>query len=234
MIRMKKSIPAIILIIALSGCKKQKGADDNDPPVSSETAKAFFISSAERDANNSGVKALTVFESNGSIRWKKPGRGYTPDGYATYADGIIYSSEPDMGGSNFYAYDITTGAEVWSKVGTNEYFYYPIVRNDTLFCSTKITSFANGNIAAFNAKTGALYWRKQLAYPYWGVNLLLDGNTLFFIVSISSVDSKIVSFDINTRNINWTSASLGINLASVFSKIAISSGRVIIKQVPNY
>jgi outer membrane protein assembly factor BamB len=230
----------IALIIVLSGCDKDpaiSGGGNNgggpvipDIPVpSSETVKSIFISSTERDANNFGIKALTVFDNSGNIRWKKIGRGNGTDGYTTYSNGLIFSSEPDMNGSNFYAYDINTGNDVWSKTLSSEYYYYPIVRNDTLFCSTKVNNASSGSIAAFNAKTGALYWRRQIGNPYWPINMVLDGSTLFYIIVTSNVDAKVVSFNINTQTVNWQSASLGINLASMFSNLSVSVNRVIVK-----
>ena len=228
------------LTLLVLSCKRENTPNNNNgtggfsPQPESNTLRAVFIKSHELDVLPYGTQYLTVFEPNGTVRWKKTIKSSNgQDDYIPYGNGMIYNSEP-IGTTgpttqDLTAYDINTGAEVWSIKNSSEKKYYLNLRNDTLFCSSSFTYPGLGNIAAFNARTGALFWRKQLNYPYWPVFLKLDGNTLFFIVTLSGTDSRVISFNINTRTVNWESASLGINLSSAFSKIALSSSRVAVK-----
>lgn len=245
-----KPIKFIYLLILtatmLNSCSKDNNSPaDNTPPIPptppvtppffpAEAVKAIYLTITKKDVNGYGVSHLTVLEPNGALRWEKAGRGAnTYENNITYSNGIIFSIDSYYDGTDhigrFYAYDINSGVDLWSKIGNDENYYFPVVRNDTLFCSTSRKNYINGNIAAFNARTGELYWRQSLGYPYYPVYLLLDGDTLFFIVTTSSITSKVISFNIKSKKTNWESASLGVNFASTFSKLVVSPTRVIVK-----
>ena len=241
MIHFKNLVTVCGLTLLILSCKKEDTPDNNNnnvgtvgftPQPESKTLSAIFIRSFERDVLPYGTHYLTVFEPNGTVRWKKQRLGSnSQDENIAYGNGMLYFSDPRTTTTDdFYALDINTGSTVWSIINSSEKKYYPVVRNDTLFCSTSFFYPGFGNITAFNARSGALIWRKALNYPYWPVYLKLDGNTLFFIISLTSgTDSKLISFNINTQTVNWESASLGINIASVFSQIAVSDSRVAVK-----
>jgi len=238
MLRFKNLIALLGLTILVISCERENIPDTNisnndfKPQPESKTLSAIFIRSFERDVLPYGTSYLTVFEPNGSVRWKKPRSGSnSQDENIAYGNGMLFFVDPVTNTTeDLYALDINTGATVWSIRNSSEKKHYLVVRNDTLFCGTNTSYPGLGSVAAFNTRTGALYWRKQLNYPYWPLFLNLDGNTLFFIVSFTTgTDSKLISFNINTQTVNWESASLGINIATGFSQISVSGSRVAVR-----
>lgn len=230
---MKKYLTTLLLLSFFFSCRKPGGSSGGNgftPQPGSESLSAIIITTVERDALGNGLKYLNVLEPGGTPRWRKVARGATTDGYVNYGSGKIVVSEPGVTTHSLYVYDINTGNEVWSKLNSAEVYYFPIIRNDTLYCSSYQSNASSfGNIVAFQANTGAFLWRKQILFPYWPVNCYLDGPSLYFIVTESSTQSKVVSLDINTRNVNWVSPGLGINLANSFSRLDVSENQVFVK-----
>ena len=87
-----------LLILSLS-CNKEDTPNNNNgtrgftPQPETNTLRALFVTTIERDVPF-GTRYLTVFEPNGTVRWKKAIKGPAfNNGNITYGNGMIYSTE---------------------------------------------------------------------------------------------------------------------------------------------
>ena len=219
----------IMLTIINVACNKH---DEIDPSVTPDI-KAIITTSPETAAGGGTVYTLNVLEKNGTVRWQKQQWGFF-HGFEI-GSGLLFvtGSAPVYSGGKFGVYDMVTGSELWSKNTPNDDYYEVIVRKDTLFCSEEISNSgtANGSyIGAYNAKTGALYWKTKTGNLFFPYNLILEDNILYFITSEPPNGSggKLTAFNINTQTLAW---SVALNLSYIYGGVPMYSfgNKLIIK-----
>lgn len=213
---------AVILLFSCNKNEEVKTEEVFIPQPLSESANSIIFSGYEGSES-----FLAAFNLNGSVKWIKRGEFHgSGKEYMAYSNGKLYSIIGHLNASaDFHAIDASNGNILWSKYDTKDIMMYPVVKNDTLFCCTKSTNSSFGSISAYSCQSGTMLWRKQIDSPYYPVNLTYEGNTLYFIIMTSAMEHKIVSFDINSRTVNWLSPSLGI-VTATNSNIKISKSRV--------
>ncbi|MEP7238353.1 MAG: PQQ-binding-like beta-propeller repeat protein [Ferruginibacter sp.] len=180
-----------------------------DPVSSPDPAKLILISSYNT------TSSLSCYNFDRSLKWKRNNlgnTGYRRNGVPSnplYANGVVYFCEDSIfqvGANyytvnNFFAIDINTGNNIWTKRSQTDYMQYPIVANGIIYCNFQQSG--TNNIAAFNASNGALLWMTPLAEPFGADNFTLDGNTLYFFSVKTPSEIFVNAFDITTKTIKW-------------------------------
>jgi outer membrane protein assembly factor BamB len=231
---MKKLLFFFGSVILLS-CHKTTGSDQ-DPVPAADSAQIVVVPTREYNSSSALVNALTAFNMNGSVKWKRTDLGSSSDPYLTYDNGVFFMSVTYfafIGGgpsfisyNNLYAINATTGNNVWAITNSQDYIYTPVARKDTLYCS--IVNGSVYSVGAYSASTGSLLWKKPISFPYPANNLHVDGNTLYFVTATSSTVNNVIAFDLSTKTIKWNNP-IGVNFANVYSKIVIVNNSLLIK-----
>jgi hypothetical protein len=188
-------------------CNKNDESTNAGPSL--ETPEAIVMTPGEATPNGT-IYSITIIEPAGATRWEKRQWGFPFQGMMV-DKGFLFvgGAAPDYSIGKYAVYDLKTGAEIWSRQKQGESYAQSVVRNDTLFCceSVQLSATVNvGYIAAYNAKTGTLYWKQRVGdylYPY---NLILKDSSMYFITTTLPVGSggKLTSLNIRTRNVNWS------------------------------
>lgn len=232
---MRKLCLLCLSAFLILSCNKGGSNSPTSKPQPADTAQMVVINTREQGANGNLTVALTAYNLNGTIKWKRTSLGTSSNPYITYLNGRFYISvgyfEFLPGGSyvsynNLYAINASDGTDVWSKTNSQDYVYSPVVRNDTLYCS--IANGSTNSLGAYSASTGALLWKKTISFPFAALNTAVDGGTLYAIPSSSSTVSNIIAFDLATKTIKWN-VPIGINFSNVFSNITIANNAVFLK-----
>jgi outer membrane protein assembly factor BamB len=101
----------------------------------------------------------TLFANNGTVKWKKLLADNVYGGPAV-VNGTVYAgvgNNPNVAGV-FYALNASTGATIWKKDLPGGVRSSPAVYNGTVYVGRD-----DGNVSAWNAKTGAEVWRFKTA-----------------------------------------------------------------------
>ncbi|MFN8243316.1 MAG: PQQ-binding-like beta-propeller repeat protein [Ferruginibacter sp.] len=212
-----------------------------------DTAKAIFLSNKELDAVNNIKKiSLTCYNPDNSVRWKRTSLGTvaTENNASTYLNitpsieynnGVVYYCVDSVFASGtptiyyrynfFYAMDVNTGNDIWRRRSTVDYIQNPIVRNGVIYCNLQNSS--GNNVAAFSAADGSLLWKQPIPDAFGANYLELEGNTLYYVSSLSNYTSQVNAFDITTKSIIWKK-NIGLN-GDAYSKMINTNGLLILK-----
>lgn len=194
----------IVLLFVIIACEKEEGSNR----VQTDQLEAIIMSNPEITPNGN-VFSLNVIQPNGTYRWRKVQWGFISGVALDSSLLYVFGSAPDYSKGKFAVYDINTGAEKWAKIIQDEFWREPIIRNDTMFCSISNTvtqTLSDGYIAAVNAQTGTLYWKKKVVDIFEPRNLVLEGRNIYFIIAEAPAGSggKLISFNLDSQTINWS------------------------------
>ena len=217
------SVSAAIMLMLLSACKKSN--DDTRQPELTDPAKYYFISTTDDNPSpiTGSSTSLNAYNPDLTLKWRKQNMAggaltaFLVDKEVVYAV-IQY---------NIYALNSATGAEIWSKLQTQEQIYRIVKKEDTLYCSTVANTSGAISITAYRASTGALVWRKPLNTQFATTYLTVDGNTLYYTAPTSVFNNSLFAMDLATQNIKW-STPIGA-IGWVYSRIIFSENKLFLK-----
>ena len=150
-------------------------------------------------------------KTTGAFRWTyRPAVGNTPGLYGLASDGTTVYAGSLSG--DLYAVDAETGAERWrahvspvssASVGA----FSPVLSGQLVLIGYKFF-FSNpvrGGIAAFNAQTGQLQWRRELdpAYPQTGSGVTLRPVVFHDMVIVANEDGRLFALALTDGSIRW-------------------------------
>ena len=152
--------------------------------------------------------------SNGAVVWSQY-LGNVPAGYGkngptlgngevltpysifsspSYADGLLYIGSGD---GYVYAFNATTGAQVWAAQTNNWVNATPTVDSGTVYCGSW-----DGNFYAWSAQTGALLWQVPLNGVIESSAAVANG-----VVYVGSADHSLYALDAATGATLWTATT---------------------------
>jgi outer membrane protein assembly factor BamB len=119
-----------------------------------------------------GSEAWALDITNGNILWHVPVSGpiniYNDRSGAAIVSDVLYGGSIDF---NVYAYNINTGAKLWTAPTNNSIYSSPVVIDKTVYIGS-----TDGNIYAFDANSGTQIWKKITTGPVRGSACVSDDN----------------------------------------------------------
>src|SRR5579859_1835512 len=147
----------------------------------------------------------------GAVVWTTLVGGFV--GSPTVSQGIVYVGA-SMGTTSLYAVDARSGTVLWTAP-TSYITSTPAVANNIVYVSS-----SNGNLYAFNAKTGATVWTAQAGSDLSSSPTVANG-----VVYIGSEDGNLYAFNAKTGAVIWTAPTGG---SIWFTSSAIANGKIYI------
>lgn len=237
---MRKLLLIMLSSILIFSCQKPNDNPGPDPDPTlpqqpADYAEAIILSTRDFDANRKATAALTAYNLDGTVKWKRDNLGSSITRELTYKDGILYTSASyfqfiDGGPSyisynNLYAISVSTGTNIWANTESNDHILSTVATKDTLYCS--IARGMVNYVGAYSTATGVLLWKKQISFPYPALNLKIEGNTLYFVTASSVWVNNVIAFDIPSQTIKWNTP-IGINLDS-YSSLVLTDNSIFLK-----
>jgi len=105
-----------------------------------------------------GQSFVALDSATGELRWQVQKETYFY--FSALGQSLAYVGNGD---GFFYAYDLTTGEEIWKFAGGEEIWFGPAVTGDTVY-----VGHFNGFLYALDALTGEKRW--EFATPHWAVS----------------------------------------------------------------
>ena len=145
---------------------------------------------------NNQFAAYTV--KTGSTKWTVPFPCWGEDA-PTVANGIVYVECNNL----LYAINASNGSMAWAQPQPAS-FVTPSIYNGIVYTTKRPTSSTDNNLVAYNAKTGALVWGKQI-----GTNPLVDtpaiANGVVFVATDENggVSQYVYAFNAKTGAQIW-------------------------------
>ena len=154
-------------------------------------------------------------KTTGALRWTyRPAVGIAPGLYGLASDGTTVYAGSLSG--DLYAVDAETGAERWrahvspvssppvssASVGA----FSPVLSGQLVLIGYKFFSNpVRGGIAAVNAQTGQLQWRRELdpAYPQTGSGVTLRPVVFQDMVIVANEDGRLFALALTDGSIRW-------------------------------
>lgn len=192
-----KIYAAVVACCLLSlACNKSQ----SDPPPSSTSDKMDSVKSIVACTINSSSHVISVFNADGSLRWKKyvGGRGGLV-AYTSYSNGSLFYTD----GSDIYAFNITNGDSLWKGYG--ETVVSPTVAGNGVVyaCSTKYGFFQVA--AASGALLHSAYIINLVPYPP-----CIKDSIAYLVSSTYTANYTVTAYDLKTQTIKW-STGIGYN-----------------------
>jgi outer membrane protein assembly factor BamB len=155
--------------------------------ASSPTVYDGVVLVAAQDLNIHAYNATT-----GQLLWTKPGGSFTSK--LTVVNGVTYVGRYDQAGSSeFVAYNVKTGSQIWAVPFPCFLQTIPAVANGTVFAE------CNGLLYAVNASNGSVVWTQ----PGAGSPSVANGIVYTAKSPANSTDNNLVAYNVKTGALVW-------------------------------
>jgi hypothetical protein len=199
---------AAVLIACLVSLACHKNQSDPPPvsppsPPSSDTVKTPVIIDSVRAivacTINSSSHVITVFNGDGSLRWKKyvGGRGGLT-AQTSYLNGRLFYTD----GGYIYGFNIMNGDSLWRGYG-NVVSPTVVYNGGVYACSASYGFFQM--LPESGATYSSSYITNMVPYPP-----IFKDSIVFILSSTYTADYSITAYNYKTRKIKWTTP-IGVN-----------------------
>ena len=190
MIKYKRTIPILILSLALLVCSKKNEGEKGQPNFATANWNIF-----RSDPNLSGV-AKDKLPDNLSLLWSfQTGRAIVSSPIIGLERVFVSSTD-----GKIYSIKLADGSKIWEFDTGDDIEASPLLLDSTIYVGS-----LSGEFFALDASSGKVKWKYNIDNEIYGsANWAKVPDSGQTVILVGSYDNNMYCFDANTGKLQWT------------------------------